>query len=127
MLTIRIHGERVREAKCERRTQSIEHRGAFATISRPQEHSQSRIFGRHSDKLLSGAVGAAVNDYPHRIPVRAGAAHGFKYLSARVVAGDENEVRRGARVHWRLLMGSASGADVSPSQSDCNAPLSSSW
>ena len=94
MLAVRIHGEHVGEAGRECRLRAMQYRSALAAVARQDFHAKFRILPGHGGEPLCAVVGTAVDDDPDRSPLRARGAHGVVHLGSRVVAWNENQVRR---------------------------------
>ena len=75
MLAIGIHGQGMREAARGGGPQPGQDRRALPLIFGLQEHAHARITGGAALKLGASAIGAAVDDDPDRIPLRARFRH----------------------------------------------------
>ena len=95
MLAVRIHGQRVGEALARGLLDASQHRRALAAVFRLHQHAQAGVTRRHLAQPVGAAVGAAIHHHPDRRPHRARRRHRIAHLGARVVAGDEYQVRGG--------------------------------
>lgn len=78
VLSVRIHGEDMRETASLRGFDPVKHRRALAAIDAERHHRQSRILRFHAPEGSQAVVSAAIHDDPNGRPGMARLAHRLK-------------------------------------------------
>lgn len=97
MLSIGIHGQRMREPEPLRFEQPVEYRGALTAVPVAYDDSQLRVRSRHLTQRRRSAIRASIDDHPYGRPLRSGLANRLNSLGARVVTRDKYQVCRRGR------------------------------
>jgi hypothetical protein len=106
VLAVGIHRQRVRVARRARLLERVQDGRALAGVLREDVDAQPGILAGHRPQAAVGAVATAVDDDPHRRPLRARRAHRRVDERPGVVARDDDDVRR--RHRWRSQLPSSS-------------------
>ena len=71
---------------------AFEYGRALAAILRQDDNLQTHIGRGQCLQPLGTAIGAAINDHPHRIPLSPRRPHGGQHLGTGVIAGNQDKM-----------------------------------
>ena len=75
------------------RREGFTHALTMDAVVLADQHLQAWVAAGHGAELFGTAIGAAIDDDPYRVPLRARGMHRFQGFIARVVTRDQHQVR----------------------------------